>query len=541
MPPHPLVKHADAHIEATVPEPTAAEVRGTHRKQIIGAVLGLVGFALAFWLMPHDAAAVATEAAKVARVEPEKIAGYSEFGIRLTMALSVLMGIWWMFEVMPLAATALLPLVVFPVLQVAKFTDVAAPFANDIVFLFMGGFFIALGMQRWNLHRRLALTTILLVGSKPRQLVLGFMLTTGLMSMWVNNTAMAMLMMPIGLSVLELVKQMAPQHAGADTHTRSNFGTALMLGIAYSASIGGLGTIVGSVPNAFLVGFVKEAYGINVSFLDWFIVMGPMAVIFLLAGWWLLVYVLFPPEMDEIPGGRELIREDLRSLGRMTRPEISVAILFALAAILWIGMPIITQNFFPNISIKESTIAMFISVLLFLIPAGAGTGEQLLDWPTAKEGVPWGMLLLFGGGLSLSAMFSKTGLAVWISTQAQVLKGFPVIVMILMLLLLVQFLTEIMSNTATSATFLPIVGGVAMGLRFSHDSILVLAIPVALAASCAFMLPVSTPPNAIAYATGYLRMPDIIKAGILFNVLATVLMVLACYFIVPPVFGLSLP
>ncbi|PVY96187.1 SLC13 family permease [Actinomycetospora cinnamomea] len=499
---------------------TDPEPPGTVRRHRIGLVVGLAAAVLVYLLLPGS---LASEA-------------------RLTAAVAVLMGIWWMTEAIPIPATALLPLVLFPVLAEPSVSDVGASYGDDIIFLFMGGFLLALAMQRWNLHRRIALVTIRAMGTNPTMLIAGFMVATGFLSMWVSNTATSVMMLPIGVSVLLLVLDPATTAAaGGDdtvsddedarrTVVRSTFGTALMLGIAYAASIGSLATIIGTPPNTLLVGYL-ETQGIQIGFGQWMLVGLPLAVVFLVIAWFVLTRVLFKPEIDRIPGGRELIDGELRKLGPPSSGEKRVLAAFVLAALSWVTIPLIWED--PAIS--DAGIAMTVGVLLFLAPAGAARGVRLLDWDSALK-LPWGVLLLFGGGLALSEQFDSSGLSQWIGEQAAALGFVPTVLFVLLLVAGVLLLTELTSNTATAATFLPLVGGVAMGVG---TPVLLLTAPVALAATCAFMLPVATPPNAIAYGSGYVTIGQMIRGGIWLNLVAIVLITLTAMTLLVWVFGIT--
>ncbi|MGJ9412591.1 SLC13 family permease [Aeromicrobium sp. CF4.19] len=461
---------------------------------------------------------------------------------RLTAATAVLMAVWWMTEAIPIPATALLPLVVFPVLGDGTVDDVGASYGNNIIFLFMGGFLLALAMQRWNLHRRVALVTVRAMGTKPSMVIAGFMIATGFISMWVSNTATAVMMLPIGVSVLMLVARM--EKAGGDPDkmeetgvgvqeiVRSNFGTALMLGIAYAASIGSLATIIGTPPNALLVGYLSENHDISIGFGQWMMLGLPLAVVLLVACWLILTRLVFPPEMDDIPGGRELMDAEIRKLDAMSRPEWMVLAVFGLAAASWVSIPLIQDEPF----IDDAGIAMTIGVLLFILPSGTGRGVRLLDWEAAVK-LPWGVLLLFGGGLALSAQFGSSGLTEWIGEQTEGLGGIPVVLLVLIVAAGVLMLTELTSNTATAATFLPLAGGVALGLDMDP---MLLTIPVAIAATCAFMLPVATPPNAIAFGSGYVSIGQMIKGGVWVNLVALVLTTVGTMTLAVWVFNIAL-
>lgn len=464
----------------------------------------------------------------------------------LTAGVAVLMAAWWMTEAIPIPATALVPLVVFPTLSVPimkdgeadpiTFNSIGASYGNSTIFLFLGGFLIALALQRWNLHRRIALLVLKVMPNRADMMVAGFMIATGFMSMWVSNTATAVMMLPIGLSVLVLVNQILGNNPkeGAATEAeavvRTKFGSSLMLGIAYAASIGSVATIIGTPPNAFLVGYMKENFDVTIGFGQWMIVGLPLAIVMMAAAWFLLVKVLFKPEVTAIPGGRELIREELDKLGPTSTGERMVLGVFILTAIAWITIPL----FFEKPPIDDAGIAIAAGLLLFTLPAGANRGVKLLDWKSAKE-LPWDVLLLFGGGLALSSMFGKSGLTKWIGEVVAGLQGIPTVVLVALLALAILFLTELTSNTATAATFVPVAGGVAMGMAVDP---MLLAIPVALAATFAFMLPVATPPNAVAYGSGYITIGQMVKAGLWLNFIGVVLITATVMLIAVPVFQL---
>lgn len=504
----------------------------TWRRQAIGLIVGLALAALVYIFFPESA--VDSVRGSVG-ADPE--GGYSHEALRITAATAVLMAAWWMTEAIPLAATALIPLAVFPISQVASFSEVGSPYASATIFLFLGGFLLALGLQKWDLHRRLALTVLLIVGTSPKLLILGFMIATGFLSMWVSNTATAVVMLPIGTSVLALTAETV-----GGWRNQKKFSTALMLAIAYSASIGSLGTLIGTPPNALLAGYMESSHGISIGFGQWMMVGVPVAVIFTVIAWWVLITV-FKPEMKEIPGGRELIKEERDKLGAWNFPQIAVAVIFVIAALCWVFIPLaIDWLGMDDFVYDDAIIGIIAGLLMFTIPANGRTGARLLDWKTANE-LPWDVLILFGGGLSLSAMFTNSGLSLWIGEVAKGLGGLPTILLIVAVAALVLALTEFTSNTATAATFLPIMGGVAVGIGLTADgeqNVLLLTIPVALAATCAFMMPVATPPNAIAYSSGYVNIGDMIKGGIWLNLIALVLITASVYFIAIPVFDIVL-
>lgn len=498
-----------------------------------GLALGVILSLLVYFIMPSDL----------------------DYNLRATAGVAVLMAVWWMSEAIPIAVTALLPLALFPILGLSEIKEFSGKYTDPTIFLFMGGFLLALAMQRWNLHRRVALWVLVLMGSSPKMLILGFMVATGFLSMWVSNTATAVMMLPIGVSVLSLIVRMLHEEktsakvaaAGDATGTpggeelekaeessssydpmpKSNFGIALMLGIAYSASIGSLGTIIGTPPNAMLAAYMADQ-GVEIGFGQWMLLGVPVAVVLMLCAWFLLTSVLFKPEISHIPGGRELMREELNRLGKMSTGERRVLIVFIVAALAWVFVPVVLEGSM----IADAVIAMAVGIALFLIPGGPN-GVKLMRWENALE-LPWGVLLLFGGGLALSSQFNASGLSDWIGQQLSSLGWLPVALLVVVVGVVVLLLTEFTSNTATAATFLPLVGAMAVGL--GHDQML-FAVPVALAATSAFMMPVATPPNAIAYGSGYVSMNNMVKAGAWLNIVALIVISVASLTLLQWVFG----
>lgn len=447
-----------------------------------------------------------------------------------TAAVGLLMAVWWVTEAIPIPATALLPLVLFPVLRIATIDEAASPYANPIIFLFLGGFVLALGMQRWGLHRRIALAILAAVGTQPVALVGGFMLATAFLSMWVSNTATAVMMLPIGLSIIEVV---LPRGENAVEPGESNFATALMLGIAYAASIGGLATLIGTPPNALLAGFVRESYGIQIGFAQWMLVGLPLVVVALPLTWLVLTRVAFPVRLRQTPGSVNIIEDERRSLGPRSRGETLVAVVFVVTAAAWITRPLL-EEWVPGLS--DTGIAIAAALVLFLLPVDLRRGEFVLTWEWAER-LPWGVLILFGGGLSLAGAISKTGLAAWIGSGVAAFGTWPILVVIVVTTTVIVFLTELTSNTATTAAFLPVVSSVALGLG---ENPLLLAIPAAIAASCAFMMPVATPPNAIVYGSSFITIPQMARAGLILNLLFIVLITILMYTLVLTVFGVEL-
>ncbi|HUH13043.1 MAG TPA: DASS family sodium-coupled anion symporter, partial [Longimicrobiales bacterium] len=443
-------------------------------------------------------------------------------------AVGVLMAVWWMTEAIPISATALLPLVMFPLLGVLSMSATAAPYANELIFLFMGGFFIAFAMEKWGLHLRIALGIVATVGTSPRRLVLGFMLATAFLSMWISNTAATAMMLPIGMALGEMFRP-------ADTEGPFEFGIALMLGTAYAASIGGVATLIGTPPNAVMAGAASEMLGIQVGFLEWMRVGVPVAAVMLPIAWLLLVGVLYRP--GRLAGNAAaLLKERRAALGPASRGEKAVGIVFLLTALAWIfrepkplGELTIPglQTFFPMVT--DATIAIAGALALFLIPVDRKKGVFALDWETARR-IPWGVLILFGGGLSLARGMDQSGLAAWIGTGVGALGAVPAVVIIAVVATLFIFLTEMTSNTATSTMAMPIMAGVAVGLGIAPLTLMAVA---ALSASMAFMLPVATPPNAIVFGSGYLTIPQMVRAGFWLNLIAIVVVTVAATLLVP--------
>ena len=451
-----------------------------------------------------------------------------------TAAAGVLMACWWITEALPIAATALLPLVLFPLLGVRAIDAAAAPYANPLIFLFLGGFVVAVAMQRWNLHRRIALSIVQWVGTRPQRVVIGFIIASAFLSMWVSNTATALMMLPIGLSVIDLTRERlaGSDLAGSERPASFNFGVVLVLAIAYACNVGGMGTLIGTPPNALLAGFMSEAYGVEIGFAQWMALGVPLVLISLPLVYFVLLWV-FPLHLEELPGGAAIIDEEMRKLGPMSTAEKRVALVFGGAAALWIFRPLLNR-IVPGLS--DAGIAMTAALVLFLIPAGMGERRRILDWDEA-ETLPWGVLLLFGGGLSLAAAIEGTGLATWIGEGVGQLGGWPALAVVLLTTAMIVFLTEITSNTATTAAFLPIMGAVAVGIG---QNPLLLAVPAALAASCAFMLPVATPPNAIVYGSNLITIPQMSRAGLWLNALFIFLITAFAYTLLGWVFGVQI-
>ncbi len=471
-------------------------------------------------------------------------------GGRATAAVTVLMATWWVCESLPLPVTSLLPIVLLPLTGALDLTTTTASYANPLVFLFLGGFVLALAMQRWGLHRRIALLTLRAVGSRPRRMVGGFMLATAGLSMWVSNTATTVMMLPIGVSVLALVaarldgagdddgQERAHLPRGqpvAETSPTPRFAVGLMLGIAYAASIGSLATLIGTPPNTFLAGFLAQNHGIDLGFARWMLLALPLSLVFLVMAWLVLTRWLYPPEIDDVPGGAALLREELAQLGRLTRGERNVLVVFVLMAGGWLARMPLQEAFAgtPLAAIDDAIIAIAGAVLLFALPVDARRGVFTMDWASTRQ-LPWGVLLLFGGGLALAAAVAENEVDRYVGTLLAGLGDLPTLALVAIVAATVLLLTELTSNTATTAALVPVVAGTAVVLGIDP---LVLTIPAALAASCAFALPVATPPNAIVFGTGYVTIPEMVRAGLVLNVVGTVLIVAAMWGLAPLVYG----
>ncbi len=428
--------------------------------------------------------------------------------------LALLMATWWICETLPIPATALLPLALGPMLGLGSAQETSTPFANPLIFLFLGGFLIALGMQKSRLHERLALMLLSKVGTKPPALSLGFMVACGFLSMWVSNTATAMMMYPIALSVLELLRRKETAHWSE--RDQQALGICLLLAVAYGSSIGGLGTLIGTPPNALLAAFMNEQYGRTIGFAEWMLVGLPLVALGLPLAHLILTRLVWKLPRHPLPGVHEELKNRLTALGPWSKAEIRVAMIFGCTALAWMFQPVLAQAI-P--ALTDSVIAITGALLLFLVPSDIRRGEFLMDWETAKN-LPWGVLLLFGGGLSLAGIIQRSGLAEVLGAAAAQLEGLPVWFLILVIAGLILVLTEMTSNTATAATFLPVVAAIALGM--GQDPLL-FAAPAALAASCAFMLPVGTPPNAVVFASGRVSLPQMAVSGVWVNVLFVLL------------------
>lgn len=467
---------------------------GTRIGRWLGPLLAIAWFATAGAHMAHDA--------------------------RVVLALAIWMAAWWMTEAVPLSVTSLLPLVVLPPFSSLGFSAVASPYASSIVFLFMGGFMLGLALQHSGLHRRIALAVLVLVGSGQRQLVGGFMLVTALISMWMSNTATAMIVTPIGLSVIQACHDPGDS-AGAGERRPSEFAAAIVLGIAYASSIGGMGTPIGTPPNLIMTGYLREHYGLDVSMLEWMRIAVPVLLLLLPATWAWLCFVSFRlGGAGASNTSRAVLRSRLAELGPVTPAERRVGVIFVLVASCWVLRPqLVAWSGLKGLD--DAVIALAGALLLFLVPSGGPRGERLLDWHAAQH-LPWDILLLFGGGLSLAAAISASGADAPLTTLLGGFGAVPVVAIVLLLAVAIVFSGELTSNTAAATALMPVLAALctARGL-----DILPVFMVATLASSCGFMLPVATPPNAIAYGTGFVPMRRMMRAGLAANLIGIAVIV----------------
>ncbi len=438
--------------------------------------------------------------------------GLSMQGVAV-LASTLWVAVWWITEAVPLAVTSLLPIVLFPLTGALGLAQTTGAYGHRIVFLFMGGFILSIAIERWGLHRRIALHIIHLIGTSMSKIVLGFMVATGFLSMWISNSATAVMMMPIAAAIVHQLTD--NPHTPEDEQRR--FAKALMLAVAYSASIGGIATLIGTPPNLVLAGVVEKLYGYEITFNEWFAVGFPLSALLMTVCWIYLTRFAFPMWGRQFRTGREEIARQLRLIGALTPEERRVLVVFACTALAWIGRSLVLKQFLP--AIDDAIIAVAAAVVLFLIPAPNAADGRLLDWETASK-LPWGILLLFGGGLAIAAGFSDSGLARWIGEQFASLQHFPFLVLLLVIVLTVNFLTEITSNVATTSIILPVLAPLAASIGVHPLGLMVGA---TVAASCAFMLPVATPHNAVVFGTGYLTIPDMARVGVVMNVVSTLI------------------
>ncbi|WP_106793476.1 DASS family sodium-coupled anion symporter [Aquimarina sp. Aq78] len=438
------------------------------------------------------------------------------------LASTLWVAIWWITEAIPIAATSLLPIVLFPLSGGLDIKTTTAAFGNHNVFLYAGGFILAIGIERWNLHKRIALSIINVIGTNVKTMILGFMIATAFLSMWISNTATSVMMLPIGIAI---ITQLTDNPNTIEDENKI-FGKALMLAIAYSASIGGVASLIGTPTNLILAGIVKEVYGFEITFTNWIIIGLPISIVMLFICWRYLVQIAFSFKQKEFPGGKNEVKRQLKELGKISFEEKLVLAVFIFTAFAWITRSFLLQPIFS--AIDDTIIAITAALLLFLLPSRE-KGKPLMNWTSAVK-LPWGVLLLFGGGLALAAGFKESGLALWIGTQMTLLQGVYLITLLAFIVTAVNFLTEITSNVATTSMLLPVLASMALSLDV-HPFILMVGATIA--ASCAFMLPVATPPNAVVFGSGYLTIPDMMKKGFWLNIISIILIIVITYYLLP--------
>jgi sodium-dependent dicarboxylate transporter 2/3/5 len=447
------------------------------------------------------------------------------------LASTLWIATWWITEAIPIAVTSLLPIILFPLSGGLSISETSSSFGHRYIFLYLGGFILALAIEKWNLHRRIALKIISLIGTNVRKIILGFMVATSFLSMWISNTATAVMMLPIGIAI---VKQMSNLKS-TDKKENIIFGKSLMLSIAFSASIGGIATLIGTPPNLVFAGILQEIYNVEISFLKWFIFGLPISILLIIISWLYLTRIAFNFKQKEFKEGEIEIKNELNNLGKISYEEKVVLSVFILTGMAWISRSFLLNIFIP--SLDDTIIALICGVSLFLLKTKNKNGfkERIMNWEDAVK-LPWGVLLLFGGGLAIAQGFQSSGLANWIADNLTKLNGFSLIIILMVVIAAVNFITEITSNLATIAMLLPILAPTAIILDV-HPFILMVA--ATLSASCAFMLPVATPPNAVVFGSNYLKISDMVRVGILMNLISIIIIFIMVYYILPIVWNFN--
>lgn len=462
--------------------------------------------------------------------------------IKNTLAVAILMALWWVSEVVPLAITSLLPIVLFPLLGIMNGKEVSSTYFNHVIFLFIGGFLVALAIQKWNLHKRIALTILQIIGLSPGRILFGFMFATAFLSMWISNTATTMMMVPILLSITLKLEELNGKEK------TSHFAVGLLLATAYSASVGGIATLIGTPPN---LSFARifDMYFPNapeISFINWFVFALPITIIMFIILYIYLYKVFIKKEdkWEKIP--KDVLKEDIKKLGRVSFEEKVVGAIFFMMAVLWffrsnidIGIVHIKgwSNLFSNPKyINDGTVAVFAAIILFLVPSKREKGKYIMDWKAAED-IPWEIILLFGGGFALASGFKVSGLSMWFGEQLMFLKGVQPLLIVFVIAIIVTFLTELTSNTATVETFLPILAGLAISIETNP---LLFMLPATIAGSMAFMLPVATPPNAIIFGTRRVRIAQMVKTGLFLNIVGAIVLSLIVYYFGSYIFNIDI-
>jgi len=447
-------------------------------------------------------------------------------GANSVIAVALWMVIWWITEAVSISVTALLPLVLFPLMDIMPITDVGANYGSPIIFLFFGGFVLALALEKVNLHKRIALNIIKITGTTPNKVVLGFMIATASLSMWISNTASTVVMLPIAMSVIALLVN------DEDGYTKNdqNFALSVMLGIAFSANAGGIATVIGTPPNSVMIGLLENEYNIEISFLKWMTLGLPFSIILLIISYLVLVKWMFPNRQLQFKASKEVINSELKKLGPTSGKEKMVLVIFGITVFLWIFRTLINK-IFPGLELSDTIISMLAAISLFAVPYNLKRGDFIIKWNDTQK-LAWGILILFGGGLALAKGMSVSGIVAIVS-NAIATSDISILLTASLLIILMLFMTELMSNVALVAVLAPVVAGIAIGLNIP---IIYLLIPVTMASSCAFMLPMATPPNAIVFASGYIKVHQMAKVGIILNLIAVVLLILVFQYVIPMLF-----
>jgi len=477
-------------------------LKGSLNKRGIGLILGPSLFVVTLFFLEFE--------------------GLSDSG-QAVLASTLWIAVWWILEVIPIAVTALLPIILFPLTGALGLSETTMSFGHKYIFLYIGGFVLAIAIERWNLHRRIALHIIKFIGTNVKRIILGFMVATAFLSMWISNTATSVMMLPIGMAIIKQLKD----NESTPEDENQIFGKALMLSIAYSASIGGVATLIGTPPNLVFAGIVQELYNIEITFSKWILVGLPISITMLFICWKYLTEYAFSFKQQAFPGGKEEIQRQIKALNKVSYEEKVVLAVFILTAVAWISRSFFLSKIIPQID--DTIIAIMAAVVLFILPSKQASKRKIINWDEAVK-LPWGVLLLFGGGLALAEGFKTSGLAEWIGAQMTLLQGTSLLLLLLLLVAAVNFLTEITSNLATTAMLLPILAPLAVIID-AHP--FVLMVSATLAASCAFMLPVATPPNAVVFGSGYIKISDMVKTGIWLNVISIIIITLLVYFVLP--------
>ncbi len=496
---------------------------------MIGLLLGPLAAAVVFMLLPEH------------YIDGDGQAVVLSGAARSAAATAVWMAVWWITEAISVYATALIPLAVFPLAGAATIGETASAYGHEVIYLFLGGFVLALALERCGLHRRFALTALKAVGTRPTRIIGAFMAIAAFVSMWVTNTATTIMLLPVALSITTLLDD-SVDGVGEDADSgvpRRNFPVCLLLAIAYAATIGGIGTIIGTAPNVFVVSYIRTQMDVEISFAHWMLFAVPLVIVFLPVAWWLLSRVVFRVSNHPIDGVEALLERMHADLGPMSRAEKLTLAIFLLTAATWVTRPLLGQiaigDVVPLAGLTDSGIAIIAALTLFVTPVSLAEREFLMDWSTAVK-LPWGLLILFGGGLSLAATLDQSGFSAFLGSQAAVLSALPTMLIVILVSAAMIFLTEMTSNTATTATLVPILYAVAVGLGFDP---LLLIIPAGIAASCAFMLPVATPPNAVVFGSGRVSIPQMSRAGFWLNLIAIVLIPLMAWAVIMPALGVA--